>query len=105
MVKELVCGHGNECSIPSNDILNLVLNDYNMITCVFNDYKMTTYFYFRCKSTWTLHIVILDMTWHHVMLSCLNKLSSMTLVIMIVIQSNITINPIVNMVVFFFKSY
>jgi hypothetical protein len=45
MVKDLVCGHGDEGSIPSNHILNLVLlNDYNMITCVFNDYKMTTYF-------------------------------------------------------------
>jgi hypothetical protein len=32
MVKELVCGHGNEGSILSNDILNLVLNDYNMTT-------------------------------------------------------------------------
>ncbi len=32
MVKELVCGHGNEGSIPFNDILNLGLDDYNMIT-------------------------------------------------------------------------
>jgi hypothetical protein len=38
MVKELVCGHGDESSIPSNDILNLVLNDHNMTTCVLNDY-------------------------------------------------------------------
>jgi hypothetical protein len=42
MVKELVCGHGDESSIPSNDIINLVLNDYNMITYVVNDYNMTT---------------------------------------------------------------
>jgi len=56
MVKELVCGHGDEGSIPSNDIFNLVLNDYNVTTCVLNDYKMTTYIYFRCKSTWKLHI-------------------------------------------------
>jgi hypothetical protein len=27
MIKELVCGHGDEGSIPSDDILNLVLND------------------------------------------------------------------------------
>jgi hypothetical protein len=32
MVKELVCDHVNEGSILSNDILNLVLNDYNMTT-------------------------------------------------------------------------
>jgi len=32
MVKELVYGHRNEGSIPFNDILNLILNDYNMIT-------------------------------------------------------------------------
>jgi hypothetical protein len=32
MVKELVCDHGDEDSIPFNDILNLGLNDYNMIT-------------------------------------------------------------------------
>jgi hypothetical protein len=44
MVEELVYGHGNEGSIPSNHILNFFLNDYNMITCVFNDYKMTPYF-------------------------------------------------------------
>jgi hypothetical protein len=31
MVKELVYGHENESSIPSNDIFNLILNDYNMI--------------------------------------------------------------------------
>jgi hypothetical protein len=40
MVKELVHGHGDESSIPSNDILKLVLNDHNMITCVLNDYKI-----------------------------------------------------------------
>ncbi len=51
MVKELVCGHRNDSSIPFNDIPNLVLNDYNMTTCVLNDYKMNTYFYFKCKST------------------------------------------------------
>jgi hypothetical protein len=72
MVKELVCDRGDEGSIPSNDILNLVLNDcnmttcvvndYNMITCVINHYKMITYFYFKCKSTWTLHIIVLDTT-------------------------------------------
>ncbi len=44
MVKELVFGHGDESSIPWNDILKLVLNDYNMTTSVLNDYKMTTYF-------------------------------------------------------------
>jgi len=32
MVKELICGHGDEGSIPFNDNLNLCLNDYNMIT-------------------------------------------------------------------------
>jgi hypothetical protein len=42
MVKKLVCGHGDEGSIPSNDIINLVLNDYNMTTYVVNDYTMTT---------------------------------------------------------------
>ncbi len=60
MVKELVCDQ-DEGSIPSNDIPNLVLNDYNMttcvvidynmITCVLNDCKMSTCFYFKCKST------------------------------------------------------
>jgi hypothetical protein len=60
----LVCGLGDECSIPSYDIIHLVLNDYNMIT----------YFYFKCKSTWTLHIMIFDITWYHVMLNCLGKL-------------------------------
>jgi hypothetical protein len=43
--------------------LHDVVNDYNMITCVLNDYKMSTYFYFTCKSMWTLHIVVLDTTW------------------------------------------
>ncbi len=62
MVKELVCGNGNEGSILCNNILNLIINDYNMITCVLNDYKMTTYFYFNCKFMWTLHIVVLDTT-------------------------------------------
>lgn len=51
MVKELVCGYWNKGSIPSNDIPNLVVNDYNMTTCVLNDYKMSTYFYFKCKFT------------------------------------------------------
>jgi len=51
VVKELVCDRGNKGLIHFNDILNLVLNDYNMTTCVQNDYKMTTYFYFMCKST------------------------------------------------------
>jgi hypothetical protein len=32
MVKKLICDHWDEGSIPSNDNLNLVLNDYNMIT-------------------------------------------------------------------------
>jgi hypothetical protein len=41
--------------------LHGVVNDYNMTTCVMNDYKMTTYFYL---SMWTLHIVVLDTTWH-----------------------------------------
>jgi hypothetical protein len=36
--------------------LHGVVNDCNMTTCVLNDYKMTTYFYFKCKSMWTLHI-------------------------------------------------
>jgi hypothetical protein len=36
MVKELVCGHGDEGSVPSIDILNFVLNEYNMITSVIN---------------------------------------------------------------------
>ncbi len=40
MVKELVCGHGDESLMPFNDILNLVLNDHNMTTCVLNDCKM-----------------------------------------------------------------
>jgi len=57
----LVCSRQDEGSIPSNDIPNLVLNDYNMITCVvidynmitcvLNDYKMSTCFYLKCKST------------------------------------------------------
>jgi hypothetical protein len=59
MVKELVCGHGDEGLIPSNDILNLVLNDYNMITWFLNDYKMNICFYLF---VWTLHIVVLHMT-------------------------------------------
>jgi hypothetical protein len=86
--------HGDEGSIPSNAIINLVLNDYNMITCVINDYtmttcvlinyKMTTYFYLKCKFTWRLQIVILDMTRHHVMLGCLSKLSKMVLVTIVI---------------------
>jgi hypothetical protein len=32
MVKELVRGNGHEGSILYNDILNLIVNDYNMIT-------------------------------------------------------------------------
>ncbi len=40
MVKELVRGHGDESSIPSNGIVNLVLNDHNMTTCNLNDYKI-----------------------------------------------------------------
>ncbi len=48
MVKESVFGHGNESSIPFNEILKLVLNDYNMTTCVLNDYKMTTYITYPC---------------------------------------------------------
>jgi hypothetical protein len=32
MIKELVSGHGDEGSIPSDDTLNLVLNDKNMTT-------------------------------------------------------------------------
>jgi hypothetical protein len=59
MVKELVCGHGDEGLIPFNDILNLVLNDCSMTTCVLNDYRMTTYFYL---SIWTLYIMFLDTT-------------------------------------------
>jgi len=59
MVKELVFGHGNETAIPSNDILKLVLNDYNMTTCVLNDYKMITYLYL---SMWTIHIIVLYTT-------------------------------------------
>jgi hypothetical protein len=47
MVKELVCGCGNEGSIPFNDIVNLVLIDDNITTCVLNDFKMTTYLYFK----------------------------------------------------------
>ncbi len=57
----MVCSPQDEGSIPSNDIPNLVLNDYNMITCVvidynmitcvLNDYKMSTCFYLKCKST------------------------------------------------------
>jgi hypothetical protein len=74
--------HRNESSIPSNDILRLVLNDYNMTTCVLNDYKMITYFYL---SMWTIHIVVLDTTWQtHVMLNCLSKLSSTTLMTIVV---------------------
>jgi len=94
MVKKLVSGHGNEGSIPSNDILYLVLNDYNMITCVINDwnmticvlndYKMITFFILKCKSTWTLHIVVLDMRQHHVMSSCLSKLFGMTLMTIVI---------------------
>jgi hypothetical protein len=57
----LVSGHGNESSIPSNDIMKLVLNDYNMTTCVLHDYKMITYFYL---SMWTIHIIVLYTTWH-----------------------------------------
>jgi hypothetical protein len=41
-VEVLVCGCGNECSIPSNKIPNLVLNEYNMITYVVNDCNMST---------------------------------------------------------------
>jgi hypothetical protein len=37
VVKELLCGHGDEGSILFNDIPNLVLNECNMITCVLND--------------------------------------------------------------------
>jgi hypothetical protein len=48
---------------------------------------------------WTLDIIVLDMTWHHVMLSCLSKLFSTTLVT-IVIQSNMIINLILNIVFF-----
>jgi len=55
MVKELVWGYEDESSIPSNDIRNLVLNDYNMTTCVLNDYKMITNFYSKCKSMWIIH--------------------------------------------------
>ncbi len=55
MVKELVWGYEDESSIPSNDIPNLVLNDYNMTTCVLNDYKMITNLYSKCKSMWTIH--------------------------------------------------
>jgi hypothetical protein len=62
MVKELVYGHGDEGSIPFNDILNLILDDHNMIHGVINDYKMITYFYFNCKSMWTLQIVVFDTT-------------------------------------------
>ncbi len=50
----MVCGLGNECPIPSYDIINLVLNDYNMIS----------YFKFESKSTWTLHIMIFDIPCH-----------------------------------------
>jgi hypothetical protein len=56
-------------------------------------------FYFKCTSTWTLHIVVFDMTWHHVMLSCLNKPFGMTLMT-IYIQSNAIINLIINEVFF-----
>jgi hypothetical protein len=48
-VKELVCGYGDEGSIPFNDILNLVLKDY----------RMATYFYL---SIGTLYIIVLDTT-------------------------------------------
>ncbi len=58
---------------------------------------MTTYFYFEYKSMWTLHIVVLDTTGHHVMLSCLNKLFGTTLVT-IVIQSKMIINLIINII-------
>jgi hypothetical protein len=44
--------------------LHGVVNDCNMTICVSNDYKTTTYFYFNCKSMWTLHIVVLHMTWY-----------------------------------------
>jgi len=37
VVKELVCGHGDEGSIIFNDIPNLVLNECIMTTCVLND--------------------------------------------------------------------
>jgi hypothetical protein len=95
ILKELVCGHGEEGSIPFDDILNLVLNNYNMIICVINYYNMITcaqmiikwlhlFIYFKCKSIWTLHIVVLDMTWHHVMLSCLNKMFGMTLMTIVI---------------------
>jgi len=81
---KLDCGRGDEGSIPFNDIFDLVLNDYNMITSVINDYKMTTHFYFKCKSMWTLHIIVLDMTWHHVMLNSLSKLFNVTLVTIVI---------------------
>jgi hypothetical protein len=43
VVKELVCAYGNEGSIPSNNIPNLVLHDYNMTTYVVNDCNMIIY--------------------------------------------------------------
>jgi hypothetical protein len=65
MVKELVCGHGNEGSIPSNVILNLVLIDYNMTACVLNDYKMTTYFYLNLT-----HVNITHSSFGHNLTPC-----------------------------------
>jgi hypothetical protein len=41
--------------------LHGVVNNCNMTTCVLNDYKMIIYFFL---SMWTLHIVVLDTTWH-----------------------------------------
>ncbi len=77
MVKKLIYDHGNECLILSFNILNLALNYYHMSTCILNDHNMTIYFYFKYKSTLTLHLIVLDITLHHVMLSYLSKLSSM----------------------------
>ncbi len=90
MVKKLVCDHGDEGSIPSNDNLNLVINDYNMTTwfvngcnmikCVLNDYKMITYLFIHVNITHSCFGHKLT----HVMLSCLSKLFGTTLVTILV---------------------
>ncbi len=53
--------------------------NFDNIYITFKINLKSIFFYLKCKSKWTLHIVILDMTWCHVMLNCLNKLSNMTL--------------------------
>jgi hypothetical protein len=52
MVKKLVCVRGDEGSIPFYDIINLVLNDYNMSThCVLNEYIFLFYVYIHMNIT------------------------------------------------------